>query len=673
MNFPELDLPQTWTTAQLPTWTPWAAAALGTAVALAVLYRNARRMRRLDAAQTSGRAGEVRKTVAAAGPLAVLGACGMVLSLYGLYGFATQNMQLSPLFALPIMAIFDLAEVTCFVSLYRSATIEQAWTRPMRRTRRMAWGLVAASAAMNAAHAPGNAMAMIVFAAVPAISAKLIEFELDKQMAANGEAETDDGGPGLVRLVQLVYTHAWAIVFARLGFDATSKDGLIHQDARLRRAARQIHELRRALTEQDEVSGTGRPRKVTRARERVESRQAKAELAIDVAGIAGDTPAQLTLARNLVTRGRVVDLARMDVRDPMGIVTTLEELAIVPSAEAIQAGARAAQAEKQREEAERATRAAQQAQEAAEAEAVKVQAEAAAVLASAHAARKQAEADASALEDKASTAAKEMAEAQAARDSAEADRQQLTAEVARLSNQASELRTSASTTASERQALAEQLAELQDAAQKAARQVEECQRQAEEARNQAQQALASRRTAAEKAKETTAQVLRLQEQAKELEEQARRHAEQRRAHTAVIERLTNEQAQAEAATREARNKADRASREAQEAEAARHLADVAMRHARTEMLDALTSPDAYEPPRWTSTAKMRGWTLYLHTVRTQGTEPTDSELAGTDRDTSTARKWLIDFRAELAKITAAALPAQQTAHDRAADEAPALV
>ncbi|MEV0012720.1 DUF2637 domain-containing protein, partial [Streptomyces sp. NPDC047973] len=353
MTLPDVTLPEVWTRLQgmqAPSWALWTAAILTTVASLALMYRRVRRGGRPIATQgADSRAREVRQTVAAAGPLAILGACGMVLSLYGLYGFATENMQLGPVFAIPIMAIFDLAEVTCFVSLYRSASVEQGWTRPMRRTRRMAWGLVAASAAMNAAHAPGNALAMAVFAAVPAISAKLIEFELDKQMAANAEGPGNDGGPGLVRLVQLAYTHAWAGIFARLGFDADSADGLIHQDARLRRAARQIHNLRGALTAQDDIRPTASTWRKKRARKAVERRQARAELAIDVAGIAGDVPAQLTLARNLVTRGRVADLARMDVRNPQAIMTTLEELAIVPSVKAIEAGAKAAEAESRRD------------------------------------------------------------------------------------------------------------------------------------------------------------------------------------------------------------------------------------------------------------------------------------------------------------------------------------
>ncbi|WP_200263135.1 hypothetical protein [Streptomyces sp. HSG2] len=127
------------------------------------------------------------------------------------------------------------------------------------------------------------------------------------------------------------------------------------------------------------------------------------------------------------------------------------------------------------------------------------------------------------------------------------------------------------------------------------------------------------------------------------------------------------------AARQAQDEAARISAAAREAEEIRRAATVALQQARDELMDALTDPAPYEPPRWTSPAKMRGWELYMHKVATDGVEPTDAELAGEERDPSTARKWLPEFRAELARRTAAALPAQATAHDRTADRAPAGV
>ena len=84
--------------------------------------------------------------------------------------------------------------------------------------------------------------------------------------------------------------------------------------------------------------------------------------------------------------------------------------------------------------------------------------------------------------------------------------------------------------------------------------------------------------------------------------------------------------------------------EADEAEQLRNAAAVAVQTARDDMLEALTSPEASAPPRWTSPAKIRGRELYMHTPR----------------------RWLAEFRVEPARRTAAALPAQKDAHDRTA-------
>ncbi|WP_326655681.1 hypothetical protein [Streptomyces sp. NBC_01750] len=676
MTIPHLRLPES--IADTPQWTVTAAGAI-VGLALLVLYaRIIGRRAKLQAAapQATGRGAVARQTVVKAGPLAVLGACGMVVSLYGLFGFATETMELPAVpFAISIMAIFDVAEVTCFVSLYRSAAVESAWTRPMRRTRRMAWMLVAASSAMNGAHAPGNSIAMVAFAAVPIVSAKLIEFELEKLLDSNAAEADEDARPGFVRLVQLGYVHAWAGIFAKLGIDAASRDGLIHQDARIRRAARKIHELGRALDALDgvEQDSQARSRQRGRAKKRVETVQGKAEIAIDVAGVAGDAPAQLMLARHLVTRGRVTDLARMDVRDPMGIVTTLEELAIVPSAEAIKAGARAALAEQQREEAEKARDAAQAAQAAAEAAAGQVREQAAAELTAAQKTRAEAEAAATAMHQKAQTAAQAAAEAESKRTAAQKAHDQLAATVEQLTSRAQDLKHSATVTDSERQAIADQLAALRRQAEEASELVTQRKREAEDAKGEAQQALAARRAAAADVDGAKRLVGELEEQAERLRADAQQYARQQQDRAAELERLAAEKEGAEAAARAAAERAVRAQAGARTAEEEQNAARVALRHARTEIMDALTSPEAYEPPRWNSEPKRRGWELYMHKVRTDGTEPTDAELAGEDRDPSTARKWLAEFRAELARMTAAALPAQQGAHDRTADEAPALV
>ncbi|MEU0670896.1 hypothetical protein ABZ508_34235 [Streptomyces lavendulocolor] len=669
MTLPDLRIPDD--LPEAPDWALWAAAVATAAFSLAVMYQRLRRARTLVLPGASGPKGEAQP-VAAAGPLAALGACGMALSLYGLYGFARDNMGLDWYWTIPLMAIFDLAEVTCFVSLYRSAAVESSWTRPMRRTRRMAWTLVAASAAMNAAHAPGDRLtAMVVFALVPVTSAKLIEFELDKRMSANGaDDDRGDVGPGLARLVQVAYTRAWAGVFAWLGWDATTRDGLIHREARIRKAAKQLHQLRRALETKDKASSR---REKKAAAKRVEELQGRAERAIDAAGIAGDTPAQLTLARALATRGRVVDLARMDVRDPMSIVKTLEELAIVPSAEAIAAGAAAAEAQQQQREAEKARDEARAEMMAAQAEADQVKAEADAWHAEAEAMLTKAQQTATEAEQRAKAAADRAKKADQLADQAEETRQQLAAQVEELRQEAAGIRRTTSTDQQTHQRLAQQLAELRDAIEQAESEARERRREADAIRTEAQQAHDRHQSARAEIEQAQDTLFRLQDQARHLQEETQKLADERRRHVDAIEQLETQTRAARVAARQAQDEAARIRAAAREAEETRRAATVALQQAREELMDALTDPAPYEPPRWTSPAKMRGWELYTHKVATEGVEPTDAELAGEERDPSTARKWLPEFRAELARRTAAALPAQASAHNRTAASAPAGV
>ncbi|MFF4709599.1 hypothetical protein [Streptomyces sp. NPDC001297] len=669
MRLPELTIPAELN--HLPDWSLWAAAVVTTALSLTVMYARLRRARALVLPTQPVASTEARQTVATAGPLAALGACGMALSLYGLYGFATETMELAPYWAVPIMAIFDLAEITCFVSLYRSAAVESSWTRPMRQTRRMAWALVAASSSMNAVHAPGNVWATVVFAAVPVISAKLIEFELHKRMSAN-EVGTDHEGasPGVVRLIQIAYTRAWARVFAALGWDAEARDGLIHHEARIRKAAKSLHELKSALDAKAYASG-GRQKKA--ATRRVETLQGKAERAIDAAGIAGDTPAQLTLARAVATRGRVIDLAQMDVKDPMAIVRLLEELAIVPSAEAIAAGAAAAEAQKQQQAAEQARDQARDELAAIQETAAEVQRQADQRSAEAEALMEQAKKAVTGSAAEAEAAQRRAAEATRLADEADERRQQLADQVEGLKREASSLHTAASSDEETRRRLSEQLAELRTAIQHARTEAEDRRREAEGARMQAQQAAARQRASQEEASRAQAEVTRCNEEAEEARRRTQELVDRHKDYTVAVERLSTQTRDAEEAARQAQARAAESLAAAEKADGIRRAATVALQHAREHLLDSLTDPTPYEPPRWTSTAKMRGWEMYLHKVSTEGIEPTDAELAGEERDPSTARKWLSDFRVELARRTAAALPAQGTAHERTPDRTPVAV
>ncbi|MGW1674617.1 hypothetical protein [Streptomyces sp. NPDC002324] len=672
---------------QAPSWA-MSAVLVAATFALLALYTVIRRRGRggphapISASQ-NGRGEAVRATVAAAGPLAILGACGMLVSLYGLYGFATESMELPVVFAVPFMAIWDLAEATCFVSLYRSALVESRWTRPMRRTRRMAWGLVTASAAMNAAHAPGNWVSMVAFALVPPVSAKLIEHELDKQMSANSDEDEEDVTPGMVRLLQLGYVHVWAQVFAQLGLDATSRDGVIHQDARIRRAARKIHELGMALDRADalreapEVAGGRKAQrdhesKLKKAATAAEVLRGKAELAIDVAGIAGDTPAQLMLARHLTARGRVADLARMDKADPMGMVAMLEDLSIVPSVAALEEGARAAQAKKEREQAEQARDKALAEQAEAERVAEEIRRQAADEVAQAKTTLEQAREASADARRGAQEAAEKRAEAEEVYQRVEAERDRLAGEIEQLRTRAGQLKTNVKASESRERGLRDEVSALQTRADELRDEVNGQQRRVDEARLKARRAEEVQSSADSNVERAQRRVNELAEQYTAIEGQIRRLAEQRQEKITEVEDLASEKEQAEDEARRANERAAAALAQAKEAEGQRNTAYVALQVARDELLEALTSPEEPTAPRWTSQAKVRGWELYLHTVHTEGREPTDQELAGDERDASTARRWLSDFRAELARHQVIALPAQQGARDRTTVREPAL-
>jgi len=347
-----------------------------TAAAIWQSHQNARATRAQQRATDTEAAQAARAAAKSAGPLAALGILGSWVSLYGLFGFATDTGELPVVLAIAFCAIFDIAELGCFTLLYLAAGRVSRWTPAMRKTRRMAWGLVAASATMNYLHAPGGFAGAVALAAVPVISAKLFEHGLDRMLEANA-GHDEQITPGPVRLIQLLWLHAWAALFARLGLDATSINGQVPAEARIRRAATVLTDLGRRLDAQDEINRLDGARwRKGRAATSVNRARARAQTAIDAAGVATDQAASLSLARHLVARGRAADLARMDVTNPMAVLTLLEELAITPTAEALEAGAHAALADqaaqdalKTAEDAEQRRLAAEQARDQAQADA----------------------------------------------------------------------------------------------------------------------------------------------------------------------------------------------------------------------------------------------------------------------------------------------------------------
>ncbi|MER6845801.1 DUF2637 domain-containing protein [Streptomyces platensis] len=659
-------------TSQMPQWAPYAAASA--AVALLSFGILVYRKRASTAAQLPAPARVLHAAaptaLAAAGPLAILGVCGMAVSLYGLYGFATDTMELPQLFAFPFMALFDVAEATCFVSLYRSAAVESTWTTPMRRTRRMAWGLVAASSGMNGAHAPGNHIAMVAFAIVPIISAKLIEHELDKQLDANAEhRDQDDAQPGLVSLVQLSYHRMWDALFTRWGLDPNAR-GKVSQKIRIRRAATLVRELGRALDAVDALPADEKPRRRRRTEGQVERLSDRAEKAVDAAEIAGDTAGSLMLAQCLTTRGRVGDLARVELDQPLKVAALLEDMAIVPSVTAMEAGVRAAEAEERVEAARQDLESLLTAQQAAQEAATEAEARAATAQTrtdEAKAARQEAE------EAEASARRRQRAINDAATE-AEAARQEAEEAAQAARERAGWLNDSLTATAQQKDEAQRLADDAGRKVQQAQNRVRDLQDAADAAQRDTQKAQEAKEAAERKAGEAEKAVREARKQVGDLQQQAEDKAKAIRGATAELSRLSDEcQAVREeiAALRKRQSLDEEAARTAH---AERLAAEAALRHAREALLDALTSPEPYDEtrePRWTSEAKRAGWDLYQRTVRDSGVEPSDDELAAVGhRDPSTARKWLTEFRTEHARRTAAALNRQHGAHGRTTDEAP---
>lgn len=644
-----------------------AAAAALAIVALILLYRaiskaistlwRAHLDTRAQTPTTPARAA-ARSAARAAGPLALLGTLGSTVSLYGLFGFATDTAQLPLFFALAFCAIFDVAELTCFVLLYLSAAQSAHWTPSMRKTYRWAWTLVAASAAMNFIHAPGGLAGAITLAAVPVVSAHLVKNGLDRILEVNAGDETVTVNPGPVRLLQLLWLHAWARIFAALGLDATSGDGHVSAEARIRRAATALTDLARKLDEQDTLTtlpatDTGRQmqRRRSRAATRVHRSRVRAQTAIDTAGVATDRTASLSLARHLVARGRAADLARMDVTNPMAVLTLLEELAITPSAEAINAGARVMLAEQAAESADQART---------EAEQLRDQAVTAMNTARERTqAAQQERADADEARQKAiaemTSAQQKAQEAVAAADTAQKERE--------LAEQA---RDEAEQAACALQADAGATTEARQAAERAIHEAEATHRDVTE---QAQRLTKQAQAAVQERDQAEASHRELDDRAQQLRTEVKTLTDQHQQTTAEVARLNAAREEAHRLAEAAQAKAQQDQTAAEQAAQERRAAEAALNTAQTQIL-ALMHGQMEPASDWRSEQKKTGWEHYHQTLRTEGREPTATELheaVGGTVHPGTVRAWFPEFRTRHASeivhaASTAHLPDPTTTH-----------
>ncbi|MFF3362696.1 DUF2637 domain-containing protein [Streptomyces misionensis] len=285
--------------------------------------------------------GRLRKSswLSGIGPQAVVALGGVAVSVHGLWGFATQTCALPTPLAVAFIAVFDAAEMTLLVMMYRAADPQAGWTRELRLMHRTAWMLVSFSASMNAVHAP-NWWARPVLAAVPALAAWLIELQLRSKLHHVQPGQDDDARPGPARLVVLLWQHAWAELFALLGLDASTSSSAIARAALVQRAALRVYRLRLALE-------AGKARKVRRWRRR-------AQKALDRADVATDQAQALALARRLAALTRAEEVATLDYREPAAVLALIEDLAVTPAVQRQEVSSLVEQAEAARERAEAA-------------------------------------------------------------------------------------------------------------------------------------------------------------------------------------------------------------------------------------------------------------------------------------------------------------------------------
>lgn len=328
-----------------PGWLSWAAPLATALVAVAVALWGARRLR--GSSWLSG-----------IGPQAVVALGGVAVSVYGLWGFATETVHLPRLLAVAFISVFDAAEMVLLVMLYRAADPEVGWTRELRLMHRTAWTLVAFSGAMNAVHAP-NWWARPVLAAVPALAAWLIELQLRSKLHTVKADEDDDARPGPARLVALLWQHAWSALFALLGLDARTSSSVIARAALAQRAALRVYRLRLAL----EAAAPAGPRAARRLQRRRERLRGRAQKALDRADVATDPGQSLALVRRLAALTRAEEVARLNYADAPAVLTLIEDLAVTPAVQRIESSALAERAEDARQRAEAARREAETARQ----------------------------------------------------------------------------------------------------------------------------------------------------------------------------------------------------------------------------------------------------------------------------------------------------------------------
>jgi hypothetical protein len=186
------------------------------------------------------RRARAREAAAAAvqyGLLFGFAAVAAAISAHGLVGFARVSMELRGPWPYLLWGALDGAAGLCAVLLMRRAARGESALAP----RLAVWGLVAASALFNWAHAPDHPGARAAFALMPVIAAVLFEFSLRETRHLASGAARRLAGPGWLRPGERV--RVWMLLSADAGLSAETATRRVRVD----RAARCLHLLRQLL------------------------------------------------------------------------------------------------------------------------------------------------------------------------------------------------------------------------------------------------------------------------------------------------------------------------------------------------------------------------------------------------------------------------------------------
>ena len=276
----------------------------------------------------SGRA-PAREIAASAFQYLLLGGFTAVatgISAQGLTGFARANMGLTGPWPYLLFLALDGAAGVCAVLLTRRAARGEPGLGP----RLAVWGLVAASAAFNASHAPHKPGAAEAFAMMPVVAAVLFEFTLrELRERKAGRADRRIGAARWLYPVERFRVQRTLAADEHLSAQAATRR------VRTEQAARHLYQLRRALAARD-----GAPRAGDLAARRVHAAERRAHAALIRAGFSGDQAVAADVLRHVQVLTQTAHLALLDyatagpARDVIaGLITAAPAVTPLPTAD----------------------------------------------------------------------------------------------------------------------------------------------------------------------------------------------------------------------------------------------------------------------------------------------------------------------------------------------------